>query len=110
ADAGFEATSLQDPALNVHVSPAGREVFTLFYTASGSTPKTTIGAAASYDGERFSRVGRQVLSDPAANLRAGSLDIVDDRTAPLWVGRGMGGNASIGPGIAPPGARTGSRP
>jgi hypothetical protein len=78
-------------------------LFVVYYTASGPLPRTTLGAAASYDGMQWNRVPRAIYTDRLNSVRAGSLDVVDDRTALLWIGSGAANaraiSALIGPSI-----------
>jgi hypothetical protein len=112
-DAGnaFDSVSLSDPTLTITTTPTGRTIFILFYTATGPAPRTAIGAAASYDGTTWSRVPRVLFQDRLNSVRAGSLDIIDARTALLWIGTGApdsrGVGALIGPAVpraTPPGS------
>jgi hypothetical protein len=103
AAAGFDALGLSDPALSILVTPSGRTLYAVFYTATGAAPRTAIGAAASYDAMQWSRVPRALYSDRTNSVRAGSLDIIDDRTALLWIGTGAANaravSAVIGPSV-----------
>ncbi len=107
----IDSVALGDPALTLVTTPAGRSLYMLFYTASSASPRTAIGAAASYDGIAWSRVPRVVYADRANNVRAGSLEVLDARTALLFVGSGAVGSrgvsALIGPAVSrvgPPGS------
>jgi hypothetical protein len=109
--AAFDAYGLSDPALSILTTPAGRALFVVYYTASGALPRTTIGAAASYDPTGrdagtacvWCRVPRAIYTDRINSVRAGSLDVVDDRTALLWIGTGAANaraiTALIGPSV-----------
>jgi hypothetical protein len=101
AGLGFESRALSDPALAIYITPAGRALFALFYTADGGTGITTVGAAASYDGALYRRVGRAVYSERNTAVRAGSLELVDERTALLWVGTASGRRRVITAAIGP---------
>ncbi len=98
----FDAYGLADPALAIVTTAADRALFVVFYTATGPLPRTAIGAAASYDGMQWSRVPRAIYVDRANSVRAGSLDVVDPRTALLWVGSGTATNRGVSALIGPP--------
>jgi hypothetical protein len=99
--AGFESHALGDPALSIETTAAGRPLFVLFYTADGGTAVTSIGAAASFDGVHYSRVGRPVYSERSNAVRAGSFEPVDARTALLWIGTASGRRRVISAAIGP---------
>lgn len=98
---GFESRALDDPSLTIVTTAAGRTLYVVFYTADSGTTKTVISAAASFDGEHFTRVGRPLYSDRTGPVRAGSFEQVDDRTVLLWVGVTSGRQRVISAAIGP---------
>lgn len=96
-----DSLALGDPALSILTTPAGRTLYVLFYTATGASPRTVIGAAASYDAVTWSRVTRVVYADRTNNVRAGSLEVIDARTALLWIGSGAAASRTVSALIGP---------
>ena len=101
AATAFESVALGDPALAIIPTASGRNLFALFYTATGPGALTVISAAASYDGITFQRIERPVYSDRMVSVRAGSLEIVNERTALLWIGSGAPASRVITAAIGP---------